>query len=344
MKDSPIFIVGCPRSGTSLLRDLLRSHPRLTFPGESHFIPAFFKAYGDPQNEREARRLAARILRLRWLKRWGLPLDPAQFSRERSYRRIVCRIYQEWARSENKPRWGDKTPQYVTEIPTLLEIFPAGKIIHIYRDGRDVALSWLRTKLGPANLYTAASSWKELVSTGRNVGARLSPKTYLEVRYEALLVSPKEIMKRICEFVGEPFTEEVLKPNSRRTYPSLKFGLRHFTEIIDTNMNNWKSEMSLSDRILFESVAGDLLESLDYETEGRVRRISKPEQLMWTAHHYFWWLLKRTDIRGKYGFFNHLPTLWMKWSELRYGSQSARKSEARRKNTESRERSNSRLE
>jgi Sulfotransferase family len=68
MADAPIFIVGCPRSGTNLLRDLLRSHPRLAFPGESHFIPEFYKGYGDPKNEREARRLGARILRVNWVR------------------------------------------------------------------------------------------------------------------------------------------------------------------------------------------------------------------------------------------------------------------------------------
>lgn len=68
---SPIFIVGCPRSGTGLIRNLLRSHPNLTFPGESHFIPGFFKTYGDPKSEGEARELAARILNLEWINSGG---------------------------------------------------------------------------------------------------------------------------------------------------------------------------------------------------------------------------------------------------------------------------------
>jgi hypothetical protein len=88
MSDSPIFIVGCPRSGTNLLRDLLRSHPHLAFPDESHFIPEFYSGYGDPKNEHEARSLAARILNLHWVQAWRLELDLSLFANDRSYRRM----------------------------------------------------------------------------------------------------------------------------------------------------------------------------------------------------------------------------------------------------------------
>src|SRR5262245_9430380 len=258
---SPVFIVGCPRSGTNLLRDLLRSHPHLAFPGESHFIPEFYKGYGNPQNEREARRLAARILRVNWVRAWGLKLDLSAFAEHRSYGQVVSRIYEEWAQAQGKARWGDKTPQYLVNIPVLLDIFPSAKVLHIYRDGRDVALSWLRVRFGPRNLFTAAKAWKKMVSIGRQAGATLPKETYLEVRYEVLLSHPEDTMKQVCEFIGEPFTDAVLRPTAARL-PS-----RHrpviaarrprrspASEIISTNKEKWKKQMSLPDRILFESV------------------------------------------------------------------------------------------
>src|ERR1041384_5885979 len=110
--DSPIFIVGCPRSATSLLRDLLRSHPRLTFPEESHFIPALYRAYGDPKNEREARALARRGPPARGLgggavRGWRWPLAPWVSAGDRSFARMVSRVYEGWAERQRKPRWGD---------------------------------------------------------------------------------------------------------------------------------------------------------------------------------------------------------------------------------------------
>jgi hypothetical protein len=252
-----------------------------------------------------------------------LELDPSAFAEDRSFRQVVSRIYEEWARKQNKIRWGDKTPHYVTYIPTLLEIFPSAKIIHIYRDGRDVALSWLRVRFGPRNLFTAACAWKAMVSRGRQAGATLPEETYLEVRYESLLSHPEETMKHVCEFIGEPFTEAVLRPTVGRL-PSRHRPLvgaqrrpsSARTEIITTNTAKWKKNMSGSDRILFESLAGDLLKALGYDTEGVTRRIVLPERVMWEAHNLVLWSLTRVNTSGNHRLLTDY--LAQKWAYLRH--------------------------
>ena len=289
--DAPIFIVGCARSGTTLLRDLLRSHPRLTFPEESHFIPLFYRAYGDPQNAAEACELAKQILRLRWVRLWRLGLEPASFSDCRSFREVLSRLYETWARDENKPRWGDKTPGYVREIPLLIKLFPGARILHIYRDGRDVALSWFsHVWFGPRNMYTAAGQWRRRVNAGRGAAATLPRGTYMEVRYETLLEQPRETMQQVCEFLGEPFDEAVLRPSKIEGDPRLNpFSAQNSRgELMRNNAGKWKTRMPVRDRVLFESIAGDLLETLGYETEGRTRRISSAERVAWHLHHLFW--------------------------------------------------------
>jgi hypothetical protein len=301
--EQPIFIVGCPRSGTSLLRDLLRSHPHLTFPNESHFISGFYRAYGDPRSDDEARILARRILDQHWIRSWGLELDPEAFADARSFREVVSRLFSEWARREGKPRWGDKTPHYVTDLPVLAELFPACRILHIHRDGRDVALSWLRTGMEPRNVYTAAKAWKERVTVGRRAGTALGPETYREVSFEALVTHPREVMMEVCEFVGESFTEEVLRPSLlprlyrprwiRRRPP------RPPREVIDpSHAGGWRDRMTPRQRVLFESVAGDLLADLGYPIEGRVRRVGPLERLAWSAHHGFLWVARRLNDRA----------------------------------------------
>jgi hypothetical protein len=72
--------VGSPRSGTGLLRDLVRSHAAIEIPSESHFIPAFFHGYRDPLSERTAHALARRILALRRVRLWRLDLAPSDFA------------------------------------------------------------------------------------------------------------------------------------------------------------------------------------------------------------------------------------------------------------------------
>lgn len=278
--ESPFFLVGCTRSGTTILRDLLNSHPRLTIPGESHFIVPFYQAYGDPRDEREAVELARKTLHFWRVRCWELPLTPADFAGYRSFRDMVLRLYETWARLRNRPRWGDKTPYYVLTFPVLRELFPGAKIIHIIRDGRDVALSWLRSKYDPCNLFVAAAKWRERVRRGRQAGAPLLGRSYMEVRYEALLAEPARTLQAVCAFLGEEFHEAMLRPT--RGSDS-----RAESELLASNHGKWKTRMSRRDRILFESVAGDLLEELGYVTEGCRRRISRLEQWMWKTHH-FW--------------------------------------------------------
>ncbi len=285
-----------PASGEQRL-----AHLHLTFPGESHFIPVFYKWYGDPRTAAEACRLASRILGYYWVRAWQLPLRAADFADCRSFRAVVCRLFEAWARQDNKRRWGDKTPQYVTEMPVLLELFPKAKVIHIYRDGRDVALSWVPLRMGPRNLYAAARLWKRYVKTGRQVGATLPAQTYMEVRYETLLQQPRDTMQAVCAFIEEPFEEAVLQPGllprEREHHQRLGWNPPSWSsEIVASNAARWKTRMSASDRALFEAVAGDLLEELGYETEGR-RRISLPERAMWSLHHRFWWTMYRLRPR-----------------------------------------------
>jgi hypothetical protein len=288
--ESPIFVVGCSRSGTGLIRDLLRSHPNITFPHESHFIPTFYRGFGDPRTDHEARALAARILRLGWVRRWDLRLDPSSLAHCRSYRELISALYEEVARRAGKRRWGDKTPEYVMDIPLLLELFPAARIIHVYRDGRDVALSWTKTYFGPPNVYAAATAWRRMVTAGRRHG-NAQPGSYLEVRYETLLSNPDDTMRRVCGFIGEDFTDAVLRPSRlprilhRPIVGSwLPQARPSETEVAAWNAGRWRREMAPRDRSLFEGVAGDLLTELDYETEGVSRSVSRGRRLAYGAH------------------------------------------------------------
>ncbi len=261
----PIFIVGCSRSGTSMLRDALRSHPRLAFPPESHFIPAMYRRHGNPRDRREAEALGRALLDLYWVRRWNLNLQPGDFSDVRTYRDAASLLFQEYARTQNKPRWGDKTPQYVMEIPTLLEIFPQARFIHIIRDGRDVALSWKRFHYGPVTSYFCARRWRERVEAGKVHGRTLPGSQYMEVRYEELTRDPGPVLETICAFLGESFHPAVLslsRGTGRGSTPLSK------TATIQSNSGKWKTRMSRSDRELFEGVTADLLSELGYETEG----------------------------------------------------------------------------
>jgi len=283
--DAPVFIVGCPRSGTTLLRDLLRSHPRLAFPSESWFIPSYYRRYGDPRSDAEAIALGERILRSYWVRHWNVAVAPSTFAKDRTFAAIVSRIYEDFARQRGKARWGDKTPGYVFHLPLLTQMFPQARAIHIVRDGRDVALSWLKHASSPGNLYMAAELWIKHVRAAQTASSTLGSHGYLEIRYEDLLANSERAMRQVCLFLGEPYDERVLRPTRESRNPVSRSHRAGDDRIVTDNAFGWRRLMSGRQRRLFESVAHELLEELHYATDGAVRTVTVVEKAVWRAHY-----------------------------------------------------------
>ena len=194
----------------------------------------------------------------------------------------------------------------------LRTIFPDCQFLHIYRDGRDVALSVLTQWFGPQNLYTAARRWRYLVRIARAAGAAMPSGSYLDVRYEDLLNTPEGTMRDVLAFLGEPFDASVLQLNFlERSERQLVIGQRKptyvsRTEIVANNWGKWKAKMGAEERLLFESVAGDLLTELGYETEGKMHPISPLEEFRWKAHHLLLATIQKLNTRQK-----SPSTLWI---------------------------------
>jgi hypothetical protein len=297
--ESPIFIVGCARSGTTLLRDLLRAHPRIFAGPETYFLPWLHAVPGSPRNESEAIALGAKILPYLHQRQFPTDLAPTDFASCRSYREAAELPFQRAAEAAGKPRWADKTPLYVEYIPEILEIFGDVKIVHIVRDGRDVARSLLRTEFGPNNLYRAAATWKRRVTHGLRAEARYGPNVVKQVRYEQLLTETESVMRGILDFVDEPFSPAVLGRCPVDPAESVELAIN------PAHAFKWRAKMPPKDQQIFESVAGETLAELGYEIRGVARKIPLPEKI-------WWWL----DDRGRQA-----------WRRLRSGprgSQAAR--------------------
>jgi len=206
---------------------------------------------------------------------------------------MIDELFQAWTRKEGKQRWGDKTPKNVLHMHTLASIFPQARFIHVYRDGRDVARSWIESPHGPENWYTAALEWRSLVRTGRESAATLPQGMYMEVRYETLLSDLESTLRQICEFLDEPFDSAILTQNvlpiEERVHRITAFrpysrGFNGQSAIVNDNAGKWKTDVTLGQRTLFESVAGDLLWDLRYETEGLSRPIPAYSRWAWRTH------------------------------------------------------------
>ena len=275
---APIFIVGAPRSGTTLLQYMLRSHPDICMPtGESHFIIPLLKnseRFGDLSRLENVKNVLSEMYNQSQsfldTDLHGIHFDVDSIAKiilERdinSMEGIISLLFQLNATGEGKARWGDKTPYYVLHIPYLKKYFPDAKFIHIIRDGRDCALSMFNRQndFGIINVYHAAKYWQQYVEIGYEEGRKLGKEDYLELRYEDLLNDPEVSLRKVCDFLDESFYDSLInfkKSSGQGKTPLLQ------SPIQKQNQNKWKKEMSFHSIKIFEGAAGSTLKKYEYE-------------------------------------------------------------------------------
>jgi Sulfotransferase family len=207
-REPPIFVVGCHRSGTSLLRRILDSHSRIACPPESKFVLPAIQMLRDPQA-------------MRGLASMGFEREEAT----KALADFLTRFFDEYAAAAGKRRWADKTPDYVECLPELWELFgPAARFVLIIRHGMDVAYSLSDphrhygaidahvdraggdVALGAARFWADQNEKIEAFMTDHREASHL-------VRYEDLTAEPEPTLGAVFDFLGEPWERGVLAYN-----------------------------------------------------------------------------------------------------------------------------------
>jgi hypothetical protein len=263
------FVVGCERSGTTLLRLMLDAHPDLAIPPESYFIVDHYRRlsrYGT-EGDVDLTVMAADLRDHRWFSAWDLDLGGLR-GRGQSFPDAVRRIYETYAAQHGKHRHGDKTPAYVMHLPLLARLFPEGRFVHLIRDGRDVALSLADVSWGPVTVLDAAIQWRERVERGRTAGRGLGPERYREVRYERLVAEPEPVLRELAEFLGLEFAPAMLSHHEHaggRIVGGPKGIHRRAAEAPTAGIRDWRAQLAGADLEAVEAAVGELLTELGYE-------------------------------------------------------------------------------
>ncbi len=297
----PVFpqFVGCGRSGTTLLRNMFDAHSALAMTHESHFIGPMAKVrsrYESPSGFNHDA-FVSDLFRDANFVRQGLSFEAVKSALDAAgpttYAGAVRAVFAAYAAKDGKELYGDKTPGSVTQIELLAELFPEAKFVHIIRDGRAVALSYLdRPEWGPETMAEAANHWKNRVSRGRAAGRAIGADRYMEIRYEEVVAGPESAARNVCDFLGLEFEESMLRyhEKSKQFIASTKdpAAFENLAKPITAGLRTWEDEISPGDQKLFEAIAGDTLEEFGYPVSGASPTIRTKARVLIASGSWQW--------------------------------------------------------
>lgn len=273
-----VFVVGCPRSGTTLLQRMLDNHPDLAVANDSHFIPVPLRDLPVGTDPVLTSELVESVRTYRRFYRLSLSddqVDAAAAGASR-YSEFVAGLYTAYAHNHGKDLAGEKTPDYVKHLPRLHLLFPSARAVHIIRDGRDVALSamdWAHDGKGPSKLElwstepvaVCALWWRWMVTLGMREGTDLGPSIYREVRYEELVTEPEPVLRGLAQHLGLPDSPDMANFHVGKTKANPRLSAKSAWLPATPGLRTWRETLSRREQSLFELLAGDLLAELGYE-------------------------------------------------------------------------------
>lgn len=243
----PIFILGNPRSGTSLLRIMLHSHPEICIPPESHFFLWLEGKYGDWDIELLEPYLDD-LYESTKFETWGIErgelTNYLYNNLPETYESLTSLIYKYYALKEQKNPvyWGDKNSLWIQKLDKIKWFYPNAFIVHLIRDGRDVACSYreihsknIQTPYAPKlpiSISKIAENWNVNNIYIEEFLKEFPNKQYVQITYEELLISPKSTLKKILK----PLGLEIIKVQ-------LEYYLKDKEEIEPEEFFNWKEKL-----------------------------------------------------------------------------------------------------
>ena len=273
---SPFFIIGSGRSGNTLLRSILSGNSDISIPPESYRIPFAIKKF-HIFNNRDWEDIVSQVLKefedCKEFYTWEIDITDAQKRLENiaDSKRTLSNIFDELfctyaeKHSPGSKIWGDKTPMNTLYLDWIGTVFPRSKFIHIIRDGRDVASSYLKMERYDT-ILEAANRWINSIESAQSFGSKIK-ENYIEIRYEELVTKPEEVIKDTCDFLDIDYDSKMLD----HTKQVKKLGdtdKEHHSNlskpISSDSVGKWRNNLSESDQESITKLLHKHLQRLGY--------------------------------------------------------------------------------
>lgn len=283
----PLFIIGNPRSGTTLLRLIINAHAQFVVPPECGFIQWLFSSYKGwtatwCRDAGKVNKFLVDLANCRKMETWHLDMDELekriQVTEPASYAELCNTVLAQYMAQE-KPeavRWGDKNNYYIQHTDTLQSIFPHARFLCIVRDGRDVACSY-QELINRANKsstyypnlpYDISEIAREWASNNQVIKNLITSEKASWVRYEDLVHKPEEAIREICAFLAVPFESRMLDFHTEKSAgePKEMLAWKEKTQsaITVSQTQRYKKDLSEKEVFAFEEQAAVFLDFFGY--------------------------------------------------------------------------------
>jgi hypothetical protein len=293
MTTKPIFILGNPRSGTTLLRLVLTTNSQLVIPPEAGFMCWLWNDFShvtasEWRQPQWREKFVSAVVRSRKFETWRLSrsiiMDEISSRRVTAYSEACESVYLAFTK-QTKPgatRWGDKNNFHTLHVDLLRGLFPNALFLHIIRDPRDVACSYRDVTTSkstspykpalPAGFREIGEEWARNIGRVCRAGQQMPPGSFRMLRYEDFVSRPEQVTRDLCHWLDLPFEQNMLdfhKINKRdRLEPAetMDWKKRTLEPFDPTRIARYRSELGDADRRMIESAAGELMELLGYQT------------------------------------------------------------------------------
>jgi len=263
MKKTPIFVVGCPRSGTTLIRVILDSHPNICCGPETHLVK-------NMENFRE-----------KISERWKMlaPYGVKEQAMNQKIKEILLLFMNQYIKSKGKKRWGEKTPDNIFHVDFIDELFPDCQFINIIRDGRDVVCSY-KKRWGSKTIFLAIKNWNKSIELTYRYRTKFNEDRYMEIRYEELVTNPERETKKMMQFLGEEWIPDLLahhkidhdfwfkSSKGQQIISKMEKNLQRHSPskpIFSSSVGKWKKNLNIVEKALVSIYLGKNLKRMGYK-------------------------------------------------------------------------------
>lgn len=277
---TPVFMIGTQRSGSNLLRLMMNQLNEVASPHPPHILERMFplmESYGDLKSDDNFKILVDDICRL-------IELNPVEWSgmsfdrddimskaKERSLMSVYGLVYDLYAESQGARMWCCKSLANIKYIDEIEKYFEHPKYIYLYRDGRDVALSFQKAVVGEKHIYNIAKDWSDTQARALSMRDSIDEKYFHSISYEQLTQQPEETARSLCSFLNVDYVPAMLDfhktSEAKNAADSSNLWGNVTSPILQNNSKKYKKEMSTDDISIFESAAGHILDQLEYERD-----------------------------------------------------------------------------